>query len=187
MKRNVYICLCLLAALLQPGCARAPAAERAEPAAAAEAQGAPASPAGTPRALSDGDLEGLMELLDRAGDMQPCTAGSSLRAAALAGGLLEWLGADPVPVDWARKAALRWAADKSPSERLRAGRTLRLLNDAAARMGEEELGSLLEDAGCPLPEACPEKDEYLRLTEALFLALTGEIFKNNGENMNIYS
>ena len=146
-----------------------------------------ASVLNTSRTPSAPDLERLVELLDRAGKTQPCAAGSSLRAAALAGELLDWLGAGPVPEELARKAALRWAADKSPAERLEAGRTLRLLNNAAGRMGEEELRSLLEDAGCRIPGERPEKDEYLRLTEALSGALTGEIFKNPGENMNIYS
>ena len=187
MKRNGYVCACLLAALLQAGCGRALASGGAETPEAPEAPPVCASPMKNERTPSAPDMEGLMELLDRAGELQPCSAGSSLRAAALAGGLLEWLGAGPVPEELARRAALRWAAGKSPSERLEAGRALRLLGDAARRMGEEELRALLEDAGCPLPEESPEKDEYLRLTEALSLALTGEIFKNNGENMNIYS
>ena len=42
-------------------------------------------------------------------------------------------------------------------------------------------------AGCRLQESCPNTEEYLRLTEELYRALTPEIFKKSGEIMNISS
>ena len=186
MKLRAYVCWCLLLLLLMAGCGHAPAA--IAPEAPAEEAAAAVPEAAAPQRggeTAEADLEGLAELLDRAENMQPCAAGSSLRAAALAGGLLEWLAANPAPASALRKAALSWAADKSEAERARTGRTLRLLKEAAGGMEEERLRALLEDAGCPLPETCPEKDEYLSLLTQLSLAITPKIFINPGETVNI--
>lgn len=182
MRRNACIVVCLAAALFQAGCGRTAPAEAPEPPAAAAIT---VSAAELPAA--EADLEGLLRLLDRAGEQQPHTAGSSLRTAALAGETLRWLSENPVPPGTAGRAALRWGADKGISERRRAGRAFHLLNEAVGRMEGEDLRALLEDAGCRLPENCPGVDEYARLTEELFRALTPEIFKNPGENMNISS
>ena len=185
MKKTLCICFCLVSVLLQAGCGRAPVPEEPElPAFEKVGEAGPVSERSV-ETLPTPDAEGLRELLDRAAEGQPCTAGSSLRLSALAGELLYWLSENPGGTEAAREIALSWAARRTEAQGRRAAGTMSLLNEAAARMGEEELEGLLEDAGFPLPEPCPEKEAFLALTEELSRSLLPGIFKNPGEIMNI--
>ena len=137
MRKTPWIFLCLVAVLVQTGCDRTLPPEAPEPSAAAALSVSAERPA-----TAEADLEGLLRILDTAGEQQPCTAGSSLRTAALAGETLRWLSENPVPPGTAGRAALRWGADKSVSERQRVGRTFHLLSEAAGRMEYEKAAAL---------------------------------------------
>ena len=185
MKKSISILLFFTFALFQAGCACAQATDAPEnPAFVEIGEAIPASERSL-EAFYAPDTESLRLLLDKAGDDQPCTAGSSLRASALAGGLLLWLAENPAGQEAARQTALAWAAEKGPEARQKAGRKLHLLYEAAGRMKKEELEALLADAGFRIPAQCPGKEAFLALTEELSRALTPEIFKNQGEKVNI--
>ncbi len=131
------------------------------------------------------DLEELAGLLDAALQLQPCTAGNSLRMAALGGGIYKWYAENPDSFGSAKKAALVWGSKKREEERRQAASAVRLLGQAAERMGDAELRMLLEDAGVEWTEPAGDMQGFLRLTEAVARSLTPEIFKGRAEIMNI--
>ncbi len=131
------------------------------------------------------DAEGLFRILEQASQLQAGTAGSSLRAAALGGSLLRWLEENPQQGAAVLPEARRWALRLHREERLRIGRSLQLVRDAAARMKEEELENLLWDAGYEIGLTAPEREAFIGFADGLIRALMQGIFKNAVEIMNI--
>ena len=185
MRKYLYI-VSLASLLATAGCVRIPALSEPAPLPLPSEAGpicAVIQSAGEAPQIAN--AEELMLLLDRAVEDRSCTAGSSLRVAALAGGLLHWLSETEAGPEEARRIALAWAEKRGGTERHRAGRTMHLLREAAERMEERELEALLLDAGFDLPVQGPERERFLALTEELGRTLAPEIFKNPGEIMNI--
>ena len=176
MKKKAL--LCLLLPLLLAGCERNSLTVLARTEILPEA-GAAAAETGATAATANTNSEEITEILEYTLHMQPCSAGDSLRLAALAGKLLCWQAAHPGGSGEARRAALAWAGKHSASERSKAAGVLRLLHSAAQRMNSRELLSLelrLEES---------DRDGFMRLAESLSRALEGEIFKKSTEIMNI--
>ncbi len=123
-------------------------------------------------AASKADGETLSLILDKASKPQPCTAGSCLRMAALAGELLNWLEMNSGAVSDARLIALAWAEKQQAGTRECAGRTVCLLREAAICMKAEEIRALLSDAGFEISASGPTLDEFLSLAECLSEALS---------------
>ena len=182
MKKKAL--LCLLLPLLLAGC------ESHSPAVLARAEilpeaGAAAAETSVTAATANTNSEEIAEILEYTLHMQPCSAGDSLRLAALAGKLLCWQTAHPGGSGEARRSALAWAGKHSASERSKAAGVLRLLHDAAQRMDSRELLSLLLDAGVELRLEESDRDGFVRLAESLSRALEGKICKKSTEIMNI--
>ena len=182
MKKKAL--LCLLLPLLLAGCERNSFAVLARTEILPEA-GAAAAETSVTAATANTNSEAITEILEYTLHMQPCSAGDSLRLAALAGKLLCWQTAHPGGSGEARRSALAWAGKHSASERSKAAGVLRLLHSAAQRMDSRELLSLLLDAGVELRLEESDRDGFMRLAESLSRALEGEIFKKSTEIMNI--
>lgn len=182
MKKNAIPCLLL--ALLLAGCEGPSLTAQARTEILPEVRAAAAKTEET-AATTDTNTDGIPEILEDTLNMQPCSAGSSLRLASLAGKLLRWQAAHPGGSGEAQRAALAWAGRHSDSERSEAAGVLRLLHDGAKRMNGGELRALLLDAGVELRAEEWDMDGFMRLTESLSRALEGEIFKNPAEKMNI--
>ena len=160
--------LCLFLAMISVSCSRAPAAEASEPAPYQTDPVLISVPVKLTAAAvaSDGADEFLM-IMDAAAKQQPCTAGSSLRLAALGSGLLGWLADHPGQQAEALRLAADWAVHQDREMLRQAARTFRLLGDCALHMGEEELHSLLYDAGCSLTDPGLSRRELFSLIEEL--------------------
>ncbi len=181
MKKKAIFCLLL--PLLLAGCeSHSPAVARTE---ILPEAGAAAAEAKVTAATANTNSEEIAEILEYTLHMQPCSAGDSLRLAALAGKLLCWQAAHPGGSGEARRAALAWAGQHSALERSKAAGVLRLLHSAAQRMDSRELLFLLLDAGVELRLEESDRDGFMRLAESLSRALEGEIFKKSTEIMNI--
>ena len=130
------------------------------------------------------DVESLESLLDGLLLFQPCSAGNSLRMAALGGELYKWYIENPQAGEAAKQAALAWGSKRCPEERHQAAVNVRMLGKAAERMREVELSALLYDAGITLPGDSRDKEGFVYLTEAISKVLWPEIFKKHAEIMN---
>ena len=130
------------------------------------------------------DTERLVRILEGAEEMQPGSAGSSLRLGALAGELLRWLEDHPDGAEAAGERFRNWAAQQDGRKLSRIRKTLRLLKACAQRMHADQLRALLEDAGFSLSETGPSREEFLELLERLTEAIRPKIFRNTREIMN---
>ena len=181
MKRIIILCIAFVLAL--SGCGRAPAAEIPKPETALpHPTGISALRKEKPAALSAEGKERFLHLLDSASRQQQCTAGSSLRLAALGGELLRWLTNHPGQQQEALRVAGEWAGRQNGDAARQAARSFRWLSECSLRMEEEDLRLLLYDAGCSLPDQGPSREEFSDFTESLVLVLDAnysEILKNN--------
>lgn len=131
------------------------------------------------------DQEGLRQLLDGTLRLQPCSAGNSLRSAALLGGFYKWYAENGMHIEEAKRTALVWAGMRSPEQRRQAAASVRMLGKTAERMRAGDLDALLCDAGIALPEGLSDREGFVCLTEDLSKLLMPEIFKNSKPIMNI--
>ena len=158
-----------------------------EAALAAKVTVAPGTSSQASRKGTKTDTDALLEILESAADMQPGTAGCSLRRAELAGNLLRWLQDRPDGAERAEKA-LRGRdmglADRKLAE-IRS--TLRLLWKCAQEMETGTIRGLLSDAGYEITDSSPSREEFLSLLEGLLTAVEGRIFSNPIEIMNIFT
>lgn len=141
------------------------------------------SPTEGKRILSP-DKVGLKQLLDDTLQLQPCTAGCSLRLAVLGGSFYRWYIDNAGQSEAAKQAALAWRAERCVEERRQAAAVILSLRKAAEHVREEELLALLDDAGIVIPEGEGYKEGFLYLTDAVSRVLLTEIFKNHSEIMN---
>ena len=148
MKKKAIFCLLL--PLLLAGCEKPSFTVLARTEMLPEA-GAAAAETRVTAATANTNSEEIAEILEYTLHMQPCSAGDSLRLAALAGKLLCWQAAHPGGSGEARRAALAWAGKHSASERSKAAGVLRLLHSSPQRMDSREMLSLLLDAGAKNP------------------------------------
>lgn len=180
--KGYAVFLCLFLAMISVGCSRAPAVEASVPElyeADPAFNSAPVEQ--TTAAASDGADE-LLAIMDAAAKQQPCTAGSSLRLAALGGGLLDWLADHPGQQAQALRLAADWAVHQDREMLRQAARTFRLMGECALHLGEEELRSLLYDAGCSLTDPGLSRGELFSLIDGLtrvFETDYSEFAKNN--------
>ncbi len=183
VNRIVSSAAALLLALALGGCSRAPVPlppmvlpVTTSPAAAV----IPASAAGP------ADTERLLRCLESAAELQPCSAGSSLRLASVGAELLGWLEDNPAGAEEGEAAVRAWAWGAAPDKLRSIAGTLRLLKEAAGTMEACELRALLWDAGCVLPEHCPSREEFLTFLERLNRTMETAIFSQNLRGMNIF-
>ena len=127
----------------------------------------------------------LKLLLSETLELQPYSAGSSLRLAALGGSFYRWYAENPAQTEKAKQTALLWGGKRSGEERRQAAEMIRMLGMVSEQLQEEELHTLLCDAGIALPEGIPDKEGFVCFMEALSRVLLLEIFKNQREILNI--
>ena len=184
MKRAFCICLSICTLLLCVACSRA-VTLCADPPIPDQPETKACAAAATRTVEAPLDTNGLAALLRTAAEPRACSAGSSLRMAALAGGLLCWAQQNPASKSEEELSAAIRRAELSDDELHRCFASLRLLEDAALRMEEEQLQALLRDAGCEAEPAVPDRDELCAFLDSLMACMTQEIFKNSGNRVNI--
>ncbi len=149
-----------------------------------------AAPGTRPQASRKGtetDTDALLEILESAADMQPGTAGCSLRRAELAGNLLRWLQDRPDGAERAEKALRGRDMGLADRKLAEIHSTLRLLWKCAQEMETGTIRGLLLDAGYEITDSSPSREEFLSLLEGLLTAVEGRIFSNSIEIMNIFT
>ena len=181
MKRVIVICLIVICLLYRATPAHVISKDIASQ---EETNTCPTAAAVTTMHVS-ADRSRLESLLDGILLLQPCSAGNSLRVAALGGELYHWYAENPQAGEAAKQAALAWGSNRRPDERQQAAVYVRMLGKAAERMREEEIRALLWDAGIEMSEETPDKEGFIQFTEAVSRVLLAEIFKEQAEIMNI--
>ncbi len=136
-----------------------------------------AAPGTRPQASRKGtetDTDALLAILESATDMQPGTAGCSLRRAELAGNLMRWLEDRPDGAERAEKALRGRNMGLDDRELAEIRSTLRLLLKCAREMETGTIRRLLLDAGYEITVSSPSREEFSSLLEGLLTAVEGE-------------
>ncbi len=187
MRKLLFIGLWLTALAAEAGCVSARAAEIPGEAFPPAPKAAVMPAVRQDKCAHAPDAEGLKLLLAGLAKTQPCTAGNSLRLAAMGSGLLQWLAENPGWEKAVQPAVQALKQETGLGEQRKIERTLRLFRDAAERMEEEDLQAILADAGAELTGETPSKREFLSFAEAVSSAMMPEIFINCGKKVNILS
>ncbi len=184
MRLRAKVCLCLLPALMLSGCSRAVRLDA--PAPAAEAAEFNSGASGYTRVCGPADTEILLTLLDGAAELQPCTAGSSLRLAALAGSLLRWQAENPGITSDIYRSIRVWAVGKEVRELRKIAVNLCRLRSSVRTLTAEELRSLLWDAGFSMPHESPSRNDLCSFLTRLLRMMPPRLFSLSTEKMNIF-
>ncbi len=158
-----------------------------EAALAAKVTVAPGTSSQASRKGTETDTDALLEILESAADMQPGTAGCSLRRAELAGNLMRWLEDRPDGAERAEKALHGRNMGLDDRELAEIRSTLRLLLKCAREMETGTIRRLLLDAGYEITVSSPSREEFSSLLEGLLTAVGGRIFSNPIKIMNIFT
>ncbi len=81
-------------------------------------------------------------------EVEPGTAGSSLRAVQVAVKLLDWGANTGLDTEEIRQATVNWLADKGNDDQAAFAQKLELVDDAYNRLREGNTRELLDEAGC---------------------------------------
>ena len=184
MRLRAKVCLCLLPVLMLSGCSRAVHFDAPFP--AEEAAELKSSAFGYRRDCGPADTESLLMLLDGAAELQPYTAGCSLRMASLAGSLLHWQQENPVITSETYRSVRAWADEKEVCELRRIAANLCRLRRAVRILTAQELRSLLWDAGYSMSGKGPSRNDLRCFLTRLLRMMPSGLFSHCIGKMNIF-